>query len=197
MTGGTKAPGWERGRDLPTFLLPWKADHPGPYVGALFAGAPGSELDRSEAEWEAAQAPTRALVARASDVISFRGRSVRLVLAALADEHFEADGMADPAIVVPTGARVSIKLLNEDRASAHGLVVAPLGSSLPWRPMAEAGPAFRGSALWFLGDMREGRAHEGTVSFYASRPGCYRYLDPVPGQAQAGMAGAFVVEAHP
>jgi nitrite reductase (NO-forming) len=35
--------------------------------------------------------------------------------------------------------------------------------------------------------------HAGTLSFTAGAPGAYRYLCPVPGHAQEGMAGAFIV----
>jgi uncharacterized cupredoxin-like copper-binding protein len=36
--------------------------------------------------------------------------------------------------------------------------------------------------------------HEGTVTFTASSAGTHQYLCPVPGHAQKGMAGSFVVE---
>jgi len=35
--------------------------------------------------------------------------------------------------------------------------------------------------------------HAGTLTFTAATPGSYRYLCPVPGHAQKGMAGAFTV----
>jgi nitrite reductase (NO-forming) len=35
--------------------------------------------------------------------------------------------------------------------------------------------------------------HAGTLSFTAGAPGTYRYLCPVPGHAQEGMAGTFIV----
>jgi uncharacterized cupredoxin-like copper-binding protein len=60
-------------------------------------------------------------------------------------------------------------------------------------PMASTGAAFPGAALWFLGDATLNGAHEGVVTFRAGKPGTYQYLDPVPGEAKAGMAGTFVV----
>jgi uncharacterized cupredoxin-like copper-binding protein len=195
MTGGADAPGWERGRDLPTFLLPWTAHDPGSYVGTFFSGAPGPLTTKSMAEREAAQVPRGSLVRRLSNMARFPGRSVHVVMAALPDDRFEAAGMVDPVIVVSAGATVRISLLNEDATSAHGVAVTPMGASSCWEPMAQAQPSFKGAALWFLGDMTAGRVHEGTLKFRASVPGAYQYVDPVPGHAQAGMAGDFVVEA--
>jgi plastocyanin len=60
-------------------------------------------------------------------------------------------------------------------------------------PMMTARPAFAGSALWFLGNPTSAGMHEGTLTFTAITPGAYRYLCPVPGHAQKGMAGTFTV----
>lgn len=58
---------------------------------------------------------------------------------------------------------------------------------------ATASPAFPGSALWFLGSPASAGMHAGTLTFTASTSGTYHYLSPVPGQAQEGMAGTFIV----
>jgi hypothetical protein len=195
MTGGASAPGWERGRGLPAFALPWTVHDPGGYVGALFSSAPGTLISRSKGAREAAQA-SGALVDRASGTVFFRGGSVHLVMAALPGDRFEAAGLVSPVVVVQAGAQVSIKFLNEGPASAHGLVLARAGLSSSWEPMAMAKPAFKGAAVWFLGDMAAGRAHVAVLNFTASVPGHYQYLDPVPGQARAGMAGDFIVKAR-
>ena len=60
-------------------------------------------------------------------------------------------------------------------------------------PMLRSTPAFGGSALWFLGNPTSAGMHAGTLNFTASRAGNYHYLCPVPGHAQAGMAGSFIV----
>ena len=59
--------------------------------------------------------------------------------------------------------------------------------------MMTARPAFPGSAVWFLGNPTPPGMHAGTLTFTASKAGTYRYLCPVPGQAQDGMAGTFIV----
>ncbi len=56
-----------------------------------------------------------------------------------------------------------------------------------------AGPAFTGSAVWFLGNPISAGMHAATLSFTASTPGTYRYLCPVPGHAQEGMTGTFII----
>jgi hypothetical protein len=60
-------------------------------------------------------------------------------------------------------------------------------------PMMTAGPAFSGSALWFLGEPSSAGLHVGTLRFTAATAGTYEYLCPVPGHAQRGMVGSFVV----
>ena len=47
--------------------------------------------------------------------------------------------------------------------------------------------------FWFLGNPTSAGMHAGTLTFTAATPGSYRYLCPVPGHAQKGMAGAFTV----
>ncbi len=194
MTGGRAAPGWEGGRDLPTFLLPWSGEGPGRYVGWLFAGAPGPRMSEAEEERISRQVPAGAIVDAAAGTVSFNGGAVRLDAVASPTHRFALAGLSDPTIVVRAGARVRVEVVNEDPTSAHGLVVAKKGATSTWLPMAETTPAFPGSALWFLGDPTAAGAHVGSVSFRAPRPRIYQYLDPVPGNAQLGMAGTLVVK---
>lgn len=194
VTGGTAAPGWEGGRDLPTFLLPWTAQDPGSYVGWLFAGAPGPMLSRAAARSMADGAPLGATLDKAANTVRFSGRQVQLTAIALSHHEFSIAGMSNPTVEVPEGATVRLELVNEDTASAHGLVVVPEGAASRRTPMAGAAPAFPGAALWFIGDATPAGSHVGSISFRASAPGSYQYLDPVPDNAEAGMAGALVVE---
>lgn len=50
------------------------------------------------------------------------------------------------------------------------------------------------ASLWFLGDATRAGPHVASISFSASAAGSYVYLDPVPGSAEAGMAGALLVQ---
>ena len=108
------------------------------------------------------------------------------------DETFRLAGMTNPAIVVPARARVSIEVINADPDTAHGLVITA-DTAATWMPMMTQRPAFTGSALWFLGNPTSAGMHAGPLTFTAATPGSYRYLCPVPGHAQKGMAGAFTV----
>lgn len=183
MTGGRAAPGWEGGRDLPTFLLPWSGEGPGRYVGWLFAGAPGPRMSEAEEERISRQVPAGAIVDAAAGTVSFNGGAVRLDAVALPTHRFALAGLSDPTIVVRAGARVRVEVVNEDPTSAHGLVVAKKGATSTWLPMAETTPAFPGSALWFLGDPlqraltwaasaseRPGRASTSTWTRYRATP---------------------------
>jgi uncharacterized cupredoxin-like copper-binding protein len=195
MTGGDNAPGWERGRDLPTFLLPWGRGGAGRYVGWLFAGAPG-HLVKSGAASRLATEPLRgANVAVGAGKVRFTGRSVNIQAVARAGHRLMVGGLEAPDLVVRAGAKVSFMFVNDDKASAHGMAVVPAGVAALHMPMAEARPAFPGSALWFLGDATAAGAQEGGFTFTAAKPGTYQYIDPVPGQARAGMAGTLEVVA--
>jgi nitrite reductase (NO-forming) len=59
--------------------------------------------------------------------------------------------------------------------------------------MATARPVFPGSAVWFLGNPTSAGMHAAILSFTVGPPGTYRYLCPVPGHAQEGMTGTFIV----
>jgi uncharacterized cupredoxin-like copper-binding protein len=47
--------------------------------------------------------------------------------------------------------------------------------------------------MWFLGDPTSAGLHVGMINFIAAASGTYQYLCAVPGHAQKGMIGNFVV----
>jgi rusticyanin len=196
MMGGSAAPAWMRGSALPGFMMGNSRD-PGKIMGALFANAPGARVSASEAARLGGQIPAVATVNRAQRRITFSGTTVRLtILASPAggpDETFRIAGMVNPVIVVKTGARVSIEVINADADTAHGLVITATAARSSWMPMVTARPAFAGSAVWFLGNPTPAGMHAATLSFTAGAPGTYRYLCPVPGHAREGMTGTFTV----
>ena len=198
MTGGTGAPGWMRGQDLPAFMMGGAAGtDPGTVMGTLFADAPGPRVSAAQAAALGTQVPAGATASRAGNTITFTTSTVRLAILASPsggkDETFRAAGLTNPRIVVPAGARVSIQVINADSDTAHGLVITASGATASWMPMMTAAPAFPGSALWFLGKPTTAGMHAGTLTFTAATPGSYQYLCPVPGHAQEGMAGTFTV----
>lgn len=195
MLGGASAPEWMRGQDLPEFMMGGQTD-PGIVMGQLFADAPGPRVSPSQARALGDAVSAGATADRAANRLTFTSSTVQLVVLAspsMPAENFRIAGMTNPTIVVPAGAAVSIELVNADSDMAHGLVVTASGAESSWMPMMTAAPGFDGAALWFLGESTSAGMHEGTLSFTASVPGTYQYLCPVPGHAQEGMAGTFVV----
>jgi len=144
-----------------------------------------------------AQVPAGAQVDKAARAITFTATSVRLAVVASPaggpDETFQMAGMINPKITVPAGAHVTVQVVNADPGTAHGLVVTARGAAPTWMPMITGRPAFPGSALWFLPNPTSAGMHTATLTFTASTPGTYHYLCPVPGHAQKGMVGTFIV----
>jgi rusticyanin len=196
MMGGATTPGWMHGGALPRFMMGTSTD-PGKVMGRLFADAPGPRVSPAQAAGLGNQTPAGATVDRSANRIVFSGSAVRLTVVASPtgnpDETFRAAGLVNPTIVVPRGAEVTIQLVNADPDTAHGLVVATPGAASSWMPMMTTAPAFPGSALWFLGNPTGTGMHSGTFTFTASTAGAYEYLCPVPGHAQKGMVGTFLV----
>lgn len=180
MMGGAAAPGWMRGQSLPGVIMGGSTDSPAEATRLGNAVPAGASRDR------------------AANRLTFTTASVRLVVLAspsMPAERFRIAGMVDPTVVVPAGAQVHIELVNADEDMAHGLVVTPSGAASSWMPMMTSAPAFSGAALWFLGEATSAGMHAGTLSFTAASPGTYQYLCPLPGHAQEGMVGTFVVKA--
>jgi rusticyanin len=196
MTGGTASPGWMTGGSLPGMMMGGGTD-PGKVMGSLWANAPGPRVSAAQAAALGRQVPAGAQVDKADGTLTFTTATVRLTIVASLvggpDETFRAAGLTNPRIIVPAGARVSIQLVNADPDTAHGLVITATGAAGSWMPMMTARPAFADSALWFLGNPTQAGMHAGTLTFTATAVGSYQYLCPVPGHAQEGMAGIFIV----
>ena len=197
MTGGVSAPGWMTGGTLPGPMMGAGAGtDPGKIMGRLWANAPGPRVSAAQAAALGGPVPAAARMDRAANTITFTATTVRMTVLASPsggpDETFRIAGLTNPAIVVPAGSQVSIEVINADPDTAHGLVITA-SQDTTWMPMMTARPAFTGSALWFLGNPTSAGMHAGTLTFTAATPGTYRYLCPVPGHAQQGMAGAFTV----
>jgi rusticyanin len=196
MMGGTNAPGWMDGASLPSDMMGTDTN-PGKVMGELFANAPGPRVSPSEATKLGEEDPTGGTVDIRTKRISFSGSTAKLVAVASPpgspDDTFRISGLADPTISVKTGTQVSIEVVNADPDAAHGFVVVGRGSASSSMPMVTARPAFRGAALWFLGNPTWAGMHSTTIDFDASVAGTYQYLCAVPGHAQRGMVGTFVV----
>ena len=196
MMGGTNAPGWMNGGSLPSGMMGSSSD-PGEVMGRLFADAPGTRVSSTEATRLSNVVPAGATLDTQTRHVTFSGHSANLIVLASPsggpDETFRIAGMVDPTVTVQKGARVSIEVVNADPDSAHGLVITATGSASSWMPMMASAPAFSGASVWFLGNPTATGMHAATLRFSATRSGDYQYLCAVPGHAQAGMFGSFVV----
>jgi rusticyanin len=173
------------------------ATDPSKVMGSLFADAPGPRVSSTQAAALGDQAPTHATIDRAADTITFPSRNVQLtVLASPAsgpDQTYRIAGLVNPTMSVPTGATVTLTLINADPDMAHGIVVTAAAPPYGWMPMMTATAAFPGAGLWFLGNPTSAGVHEATMQFTATRPGTYHYLCAVPGHARHGMVGTLTV----
>ncbi len=198
MMGGTNAPGWMHGGSLPGSMMGSGTD-PGKIMGVLFADAPGPRVSPADATRLGNEVPGNATVDKAKNSVTVSGTAVHLVALASPsggpDETFRIAGLVNPTVSVKVGASVSLEVVNADTDTAHGLVVAATGSASSWMPMMTTRPAFSDSAVWFLGNPTSAGMHTATLSFTATMPGIYQYLCAVPGHAQKGMVGTFVVTA--
>lgn len=195
MVGSAQPPGWMTGGAVPGFMMGTGSD-PGEAMGRFWGNAPGPRVTAAAAQQLAAAVPVGATVDAASNRVSFSGRSVHievLVSPRTANDTFEIAGLIDPAIAVPAGASVTLDLINTDTSSAHGIVVGTGAPSASAMPMMSDPPVFAGSSVWFLGDATDAGMHRGSTTFVASSAGTYSYFCPVPGHAEHGMTGVFVV----
>ena len=196
MIGGRDAPGWMRGGSLPGSMM-GSNDDPGQVMGQFWANSPGPRMSSSAAVRLGDQTPAGATVDRAANRLTFAGKEIYLFVLAspsMPNENFRIAGMTNPSVAVPVGATVTIELINADSDMAHGLVVTTNGAASSDMPMMSDPPAFSGAALWLLGEPTSAGMHAGTLSFTATTTGTYQYLCPVPGHAQQGMVGSFIVE---
>jgi rusticyanin len=196
MTGANGIPGWMHGGRLPRYMMGVSTDM-GKIMGRFWADAPGPRVSPPRAAALGNQIPAGAHVNRATRTITFTTTSVRLAAEASPpggpDETFRIAGLVNPTVVVPSGARVSIQVINADPDTAHGMVITGRAAARSWMPMMSGPPAFPGAALWFLGNPTSAGMHSGTLAFTAAHAGAYRYLCAVPGHARQGMTGTFIV----
>jgi rusticyanin len=192
MMGGTNAPGWMDGGTLPGAMMGTSSDA-GAVMGRLFANAPGERMSPSVATQLGNSRPVDATVNATDDRVTFSGKTVTLTALAGPGEAFRIAGLVNPTITVKAGSHVSIELVNTDTDAANGFVVTVDGAASSSMPMMNAAPSFSDSAVWFLGNRTSAGMHTGTLSFTAGSAGTYQYLCPVPGHAQKGMAGRFIV----
>ena len=171
----------------------------GQMMGSAMAGAAGQSISPAEAQSLGDALPAGATADRTANRLVFTTNDVRFtVLASPADGPdmtFRIAGMADPTVVVPKGATVTVQFVNADADTAHGWLLTSARATFPYMAMMADPTAFAGAFAMPLGDPTAAGMPAETITFTASQPGQYTYLCPVPGHAQRGMHGGFEVRA--
>lgn len=171
----------------------------GNMMGGATTGSARTVVSAAEAQSLGAAVPAGATVDRAGNRVTFASQDVRLTMLASPDNGpdmtFRVAGLADPTIVVPQGARVTVQLINADSGTMHGWLLSAAEPPFPYMAMMDAPAAFSGSFAVPLGAPTSAGMPGETITFTASQVGQYTYFCPIPGHAQRGMHGAFDVVA--
>jgi hypothetical protein len=161
----------------------------GYFEGGSSPSTSGSgDLSPSTGAGAATKLPAGATVDRGQRVITFRGSTVRF--AAVAGPRggpelgFEIAGMINPEVVVPRGARITVKVINEGGAPHDFAVASAVG----------AAPAFQGAESAMLDPAAGASPPSTNVTFVAASAGTYVYECTVQGHAQGGMQGVFKIQ---
>lgn len=170
----------------------------GSMMGRALANASGPHVSTAQAAADATTVPAGASVDATHNRLTFTGNSVTLTLVAGTDEKndyaFKVAGLTNPQIIVPASTRVTLRLINADADTAHGVLVTTTdAANTSWMPMMTSTVAFPGSAIWALGEADSSGAPTATTSFTAATAGTYTYLCTVPGHTQQGMHGTLTV----
>lgn len=171
------------------------ADRIAKQVGTRLAGHAPQTVPVSRAKALSEQAPAGASIDRATATITFTQLTVSFTVVAIPpfgpDMTFGVAGMTDPAIVVPKGARVTVQFINNDTDEAHGWLVT--SNQPPFNFGQTVIPAISGAYAGIIGDPTSAGDGASTITFTAGTAGDYQYICPMPGHAQMGMHGGFIV----
>jgi rusticyanin len=164
-------------------------------AGTALAGLAPEALSAARTRALGNQVPVGASVDKASDTITFTSRTVSFTVVAVPpggpDMTFRVAGLTDPTIVVPRDARVTVQFINGDSDEAHGWLVTD--EQPPFSFGQPRVPSISGAFSGVIGDPTASGQGARTFTFQAGAAGTYQYICPMPGHAQMGMHGAFIV----
>jgi rusticyanin len=164
-------------------------------AGTRLAGKAPQNVPLSQVRALSGHDPAGASIDTRTGTITFHTAAVSFTVVAIApgkpDMTFTVAGIADPAISVPEGARVTVQFVNNDTDEAHGWLITD--NKPPFRFRQPAKPAIAGAFAGIIGDPTAAGDGANTITFTASDTGNYDYICPMPGHAQMGMHGSFVV----
>ncbi len=164
--------------------------------GGMMRGAL-QETPPEQAKALGAATPAGAIVDAAQNEIRFNATAVSLTVLASPDDGpdmtFRIAGLANPRVVVPQGATVTIQFINADADTPHGWLLSAAQPPFDAMAMMDAPEAFAGAFGMPLPKATAAGMPTEAIRFTAGAAGQYTYLCPVMGHAQQGMDGAFVV----
>lgn len=106
---------------------------------------------------------------------------------------WEVDGVVNPTVVVPAGARITVEFADGDPGYQHGFEVTAAPPPYPSMAMMGAGVVAPGAFVMPVAAPRGASWYSETTTFTAPPAGTYYYLCPVPGHARQGMWGKLIV----
>jgi rusticyanin len=111
-------------------------------------------------------------------------------------EYWQADGLVNPTIVIPTGATVKVIFANGDGDKIHAWELTTSAPPYPVAPMMTVGVAASNAFLAPIPAATSNGHQWSTESttFAAPSPGTYYYICQVPGHAEEGMWGKLIVQ---
>jgi rusticyanin len=164
-------------------------------TGAGLAGNAPQNVPVSQVKALSEQVPAGAGIDTRTNTITFTAAAVYLTVLAIApgrpDMTFTVAALTNPTIVVPSGARVTVHFINNDTDEAHGWLITD--SMPPFTFGQSARPAIAGATAGVIGDPTSAGDGANTITFTATGTGHYEYICPMPGHAQMGMHGSFIV----
>jgi rusticyanin len=177
------------------FSSPSLAQSIGRKIGTKLAGQAPLTVTASQILALGNQVPAGATISKSAKKIIFSGTSVSFTVESVPsnnpDMTFRIAGLIDPTIVVPDGARVSVEFINADSDQAHGWLIT--SEHAPFNFGQSNDPTIPNAASGLIGDPTPAGHGAIMFAFQAGPPGTYSYICPMPGHAQMGMHGTFVV----
>lgn len=163
-------------------------------IGTQLATDSPSYIPSSQTETESLIAPEGARIDKERNTVTFATAVASFAVVAVPprgpDMTFRIAGLTDPTVAVPAGANVTVTFINADSDEAHGW---ELTTAVPPFSFQPGPPAFPGAFARGLGDPTPAGDGAETITFTARTSGSYQYVCPMPGHAQMGMHGAFIV----
>jgi rusticyanin len=106
---------------------------------------------------------------------------------------WEVDGKINPTIVVAAKSEITLVFADGDPGQHHGFELTTAAPPYARMAMMTGAVASPGAFIIPVEPPSGNTWHGRTITFTAPSPGTYYYICPVPGHAQQGMWGRFIV----